>query len=111
MSLGKQRRLFRDRFLVGIAVGLVASLIALGLSSTSFPTSGDRASAQTTTITVSAAASLQDALEAISPEFQASHADIAVSYNFASSGALQRQLEQGAPADVFFSASPLQMDA
>ncbi|MGK7905636.1 MAG: molybdate ABC transporter substrate-binding protein [Synechococcus sp.] len=64
-----------------------------------------------TTIAVSAAASLQDVLEEIAPQFQAAHADIAVDYNFASSGALQRQIEQGAPTDVFFSAAAKQMDS
>ncbi|MDY6939941.1 MAG: molybdate ABC transporter substrate-binding protein [Cyanobacteriota bacterium] len=63
------------------------------------------------TITVSAAASLQDALGAIEPQFREAHPEIEVTYNFASSGALQRQIEQGAPADVFFSAATQQMDA
>lgn len=62
------------------------------------------------TITVSAAASLQDVLAAIAPQFTATYPKIAVDYNFASSGALQRQIEQGAPADVFFSAATNQMD-
>ena len=111
MPLGKHRRLLRHQFCMGIAAALVASVLAFGLGFSSAPITVERASARTTAITVSAAASLQDALEAIAPEFQATHADISVNYNFASSGALQRQLEQGAPADVFFSASPVQMDA
>lgn len=64
-----------------------------------------------TVITVSAAASLQDVLEAITPSFITAHPNIAVSYNFGSSGALQQQIEQGAPADVFISAATAQMDA
>ncbi|MEM9907982.1 MAG: molybdate ABC transporter substrate-binding protein [Cyanobacteria bacterium P01_D01_bin.44] len=63
------------------------------------------------TVTVSAAASLQDALDAIAPQFSAAYPNIFVDYNFGSSGALQRQIEQGAPADVFFSAATPQMDA
>lgn len=62
-------------------------------------------------LTVSAAASLQNALSAIDPLFEQDHPDIEVSYNSGGSGTLQRQIEQGAPADVFFSASPMQMDA
>ncbi len=62
-------------------------------------------------LTVSAAASLQNALSAIDPLFEQNHPDIKVSYNSGGSGTLQRQIEQGAPADIFFSASPLQMDA
>lgn len=64
-----------------------------------------------TAITVSAAASLQDALEAIAPQFSTAHPNIAVNYNFGASGALQQQIEQGAPVDVFFSAATKQMDA
>jgi molybdate transport system substrate-binding protein len=63
-----------------------------------------------TRLTISAAASLQDALEAIDPVFEAAHPGIEVDYNFASSGSLQKQVEQGAPVDVFFSAAPKQMD-
>lgn len=67
-------------------------------------------SASNITITVSAAASLQDALDAIAPQFSIAHPNITVDYNFAASGALQRQIEQGAPADIFFSAASKQMD-
>lgn len=71
----------------------------------------DSAATPSVTLVVSAAASLQDVLEAIAPQFQTTHPEIAIAYNFGSSGALQRQIERGAPADVFFSAAPQQMDA
>lgn len=67
--------------------------------------------AQTSTILVSAAASLKDALEEIKPGFEKANPNIKVNYNFGSSGALQQQIEQGAPADVFISAATKQMDA
>ncbi|MEM9567205.1 MAG: molybdate ABC transporter substrate-binding protein [Cyanobacteria bacterium P01_E01_bin.34] len=111
MAPRKRRQWLRRQFCMGIAGAIIASVLALGPDYSSMSTTVDMASARTTTITVSAAASLQNALEAIAPKFQTLHADIAVNFNFASSGALQRQLEQGAPADVFFSASPVQMDA
>jgi molybdate transport system substrate-binding protein len=60
---------------------------------------------------VSAAASLQEVMEAIQPGFEAAHPEIALTYNFGSSGALQQQIEQGAPVDVFISAGVSQMDA
>ena len=68
-------------------------------------------SSPTVTLTVSAAASLQDALEVIAPLFEQTNPTIQVNYNFGSSGALQQQIEQGAPADVFISAAAKQMDA
>jgi molybdate transport system substrate-binding protein len=59
---------------------------------------------------VSAAASLTDALQEIAPLYQKSNPNITVRYNFASSGTLQRQIENGAPADVFISAATQNMD-
>ena len=63
-----------------------------------------------TTILVSAAASLKDSLESIKTAFQKSHPSIVVDYNFASSGALAQQIEQGAPVDLFISASTKQIN-
>jgi molybdate transport system substrate-binding protein len=62
-------------------------------------------------ITVSAAASLKDALTAIKDSFARAHSDVELMLNFGASGTLQLQIEQGAPADVFISAAPQQMDA
>lgn len=64
-----------------------------------------------TTLTISAAASLQEALEKISDQFKTTYPTIELTYNFGSSGSLQQQIEQGAPVDVFFSAAAKQMDA
>lgn len=61
-------------------------------------------------ITVSAAASLKDAFREISKQYEASRG-IKVNLNFGSSGALQKQIESGAPVDVFASAGIPQMDA
>ena len=99
------------QFLFFCLAGCTAGLLSVGCSSIPSFIDTVPASAQTTTIAVSAAASLQDVLEAIAPQFQAAHADIAVDYNFASSGTLQRQIEQGATADVFFSAAAKQMNS
>jgi molybdate transport system substrate-binding protein len=63
------------------------------------------------TILVSAAASLKDALTEIKPIYQQSKSNININYNFGASGALQQQIEQGAPVDVFISAGKKQMDA
>lgn len=63
-----------------------------------------------TQLIVSAAASLTDALKELAPLYRQSHSQVTVRYNFASSGALQQQIENGAPADVFISAAVKQMD-
>lgn len=60
---------------------------------------------------IGAAASLQQALQEITPLYQANATNQQVDYNFAASGALQQQIEQGAPIDIFISASVKQIDA
>jgi molybdate transport system substrate-binding protein len=59
---------------------------------------------------ISAAASLQDVLTELSPAFEKTHPHISVKYNFASSGSLQRQIEQGAPVDLFIAAAAKPID-
>ena len=67
-------------------------------------------STDTDTVTVFAAASLKDALEDVAAGFEAGTAR-SVRLSFAGSSALARQIERGAPADVFISASADWMDA
>ncbi|MEM7760290.1 MAG: molybdate ABC transporter substrate-binding protein [Cyanobacteria bacterium P01_A01_bin.40] len=62
-------------------------------------------------ITVSAAASLKGVIEEIQPLYQQEYPKTEIIYNFASSGSLQRQIEQGAPVDVFISAAISKMDS
>jgi molybdate transport system substrate-binding protein len=69
------------------------------------------ATAQSGTLLIAAAASLQNALEDIDPLFESAYPQIKVNYNFAASGTLQQQIEQGAPVDLFISAATRQMDA
>lgn len=64
----------------------------------------------TVTLTVSAAASLTDALQETADVFHDEHPEIKVDFNFGGSGALQQQISQGAPADMFFSASKSDFD-
>jgi molybdate transport system substrate-binding protein len=59
---------------------------------------------------VSAAASLKESLAEAAQSYRQVKSNVAVNYNFGASGALQRQIENGAPADIFISASPRQMD-
>jgi molybdate transport system substrate-binding protein len=61
-------------------------------------------------IVVSAAASLTDVLNGLKPAAEKA-IGATISFNFGGSGALRKQIEQGAPADVFFSAAASDMDA
>jgi molybdate transport system substrate-binding protein len=62
-------------------------------------------------LTVSAAISLKDSMDEIAQLYKAEMPDAVIHFNYGASGTLQRQVEEGAPVDVFVSASPSQMDA
>lgn len=80
-----------------------ALLIGALLVSTSVVRAGE--------ITVSGAASLKDALQDIGQLYEKSHPQSRVNFNFGSSGTLEKQIEQGAPVDVFVAASQSNLDA
>ncbi len=67
--------------------------------------------AQQVELTISAAASMTDALQEIQKAYEAEHANVKLNFNFGASGALQQQIEQGAPADLFLSAAVKNMKA
>jgi molybdate transport system substrate-binding protein len=71
------------------------AVLVLALTSESY--------AQEKTVTVFAAASLKDALDNASAQFT-KDTDVQVHRSYAASSALARQIEQGAPADLFASA-------
>jgi molybdate transport system substrate-binding protein len=61
-------------------------------------------------LTVSAAASLTSAFPEIGKRFEGTNPGTKVIFNFAASGPLLQQIEQGAPVDVFASADQKTMD-
>ena len=69
------------------------------------------ASAQPVNLIVSAASSLQDASAELKTIFEKQNQNVTITYNLAASGTLQKQIEEGAPADLFISAGKVQMDA
>ena len=99
----KRRQLFAF-----ISIAVASLLLAIGLRL--FDPSPVIAQSSTNLL-VSAAASLKDALGEINTLYQQSKPGVNISYNFGASGALQQQIEQGAPADVFISAAKKQIDA
>jgi molybdate transport system substrate-binding protein len=62
------------------------------------------------TLNISAAASLTDAIKAINDLYTKDRSNVTLTPNFAGSGTLQTQIENGAPADIFISAAAAQMD-
>lgn len=64
----------------------------------------------TSPLTISAAASLKDAMAEIK-QLYIQQQPVTITYNFGASGSLQQQIAQGAPVDIFISAAATQMDA
>jgi molybdate transport system substrate-binding protein len=61
-------------------------------------------------VVVSAAASLTNAFQAVGQAFEKTRPGAKVTFNFAASGPLLAQIQQGAPVDVFASADQATMD-
>jgi molybdate transport system substrate-binding protein len=95
MEIAMQSRLLRSSFFAALAA---VTVLALPL----------RAAAED--VTVFAAASLGTALDRIAAEWTAETGNT-TTISYAGSSALARQIEQGAPADIFISASADWMDA
>ena len=113
----KKKRLqpYRMKTHLGMMLILMLSLVAL-LGSGCSANTGVGAKGNTDTqppevqLTVSAAASLQDALAELKQSYEKDHPNVKVLINFGASGTLQKQIEQGAPTDLFISAGKKQMD-
>lgn len=67
--------------------------------------------APTVELTILAAASLTDVCGEIETKYEEENPGVDLIFSFGGSGALQAQIEEGAPADVFISASNKQMNA
>lgn len=88
-----------------------ATVLAATLLSAAFLTAGCGAGEEPVELTVLAAASLTDVCNEIKGIYEAEHENVTLNFSYGSSGALQTQIEEGAPADVFLSASTKQMNA
>jgi len=80
----------------------VATLVAILLAAATL--------AQAQDVTFSVAISMKEAVEELGKGFMASRSGVTLRYNFGSSGELQKQIEAGAPVDLFISAAQRQMD-
>lgn len=101
--LKKTRKLFFACVIFAFVIFVTACSSGKSLEKTAEPV-------KKTEITVSAAASLKDALTELKPKFESRHPDVSLTYSFGGSGKLAQQIEQGAPVDVFLSASKKDMD-
>jgi molybdate transport system substrate-binding protein len=109
----------QPRIIILTAVAAAAIAVAAGCSSSknspssppASPGAGDATSspAISGTVTVFAAASLKEAFTTLGKQFESAHPGTSVKLSFGASSDLAEQINQGAPADVFASASPKNM--
>lgn len=103
--------LVKPRFLIiGMLMLAVLAACAPRETPSAEPPAAPSPEGAQTELLISAAASLTDALTELKQAFAAEHPEIALVFNFSSSGKLARQIEQGAPSDLFLSASQAEMD-
>ncbi|HYB88202.1 MAG TPA: molybdate ABC transporter substrate-binding protein [Streptosporangiaceae bacterium] len=88
---------------------VVAALLAAAVAGCSSSSSSPSSASSTGTITVFAAASLMQTFTQIGKQFEAAHKGDTVKFSFGPSSGLSTQITSGAPADVFASAAPANM--
>ena len=90
---------------------MLTALFGCGQASQTANGAQDTRSAQTTELTVFAAASMTETLNRIAEDYKTVDPNVSLTFNFASSGDLLSQIKEGADCDVFISAAPKQMNA
>ncbi len=105
----------RSAVSIVLAGALAAALAGCGSDDDdagSAPSASDGASSESLSgsITVFAAASLTDAFTELGFQFEDANPGVTVTFSFAASSSLAEQINSGAPADVFASASGSTMD-
>jgi molybdate transport system substrate-binding protein len=107
----RSRRLCRRAGAVIAAAAWTGLLAGCGSSSAGSGTPGASSPGTVSgTVTVYAAASLKEAFTTLGTEFEAAHPGTTVVLSFGPSSGLATQITEGAPADVFASASVTNMD-
>ena len=98
-------RLLKKLIIIGLVVGAMMGVVACSSEGASNNTK------ENTTLNISAAASLQEAMVELEEKFKEIEPNVKLQVNLGASGALQQQIEEGAPCDVFISAGEKQMTA
>lgn len=92
-------------------ISLSILVMAVGCTNQAQPNVSGEAKGEQVELLISAAASLAKVAEDLSGLYKDRAPDAKLTFTFAGSGALQTQIEEGAPADVFLSAALKQMNA
>lgn len=98
--------------LIAVFAALAITLAGCSSSNGSSSSSSSAASSEpSASLTISAAASLTDVMKEVQSTYTKAHKNVTFTDNFGASGTLQQQIQNGADADVFFSAAVSNMDA
>lgn len=116
--MSSQIHTVRRRMVGGLAVVLAAAAALAGCSSAPAPSASPGTGTSPTgappaasrTLTVLAAASLTDVFTTIGHDFEQANPGVTVTLSFDGSSTLVKQIQEGAPADVFASADQANMD-
>lgn len=103
----------RNKLLGLIAVPAAMAIVLAGCANQSGGSSSSSPSSEAApvSLTVSAAASLTDVMNDIKTAYESKHKNVTITNTFGASGTLQKQIENGADADIFFSAAQSNMDS
>ncbi|RZT12529.1 molybdate transport system substrate-binding protein [Kribbella sp. VKM Ac-2569] len=102
--------MFRRTAFAVLAAAAALALAGCGDDTPAASSPSSSSSALSGTVNVFAAASLTGTFTQLGKDFEAAHPGVKVTFNFAGSSALAKQINSGAPADVFASAAPKNMD-
>ena len=108
----KKIGLRRKRFWgVAFAMSLLLAMGGCGAKEAAEANEDNKKSEEKAELTILAAASLTDVCNELKTMYEKEHSNITLNFSYAGSGALQTQIEEGAPADLFLSAAKKQMNA
>ncbi len=91
--------------LAGVALGGCSSAATPTTPATPTPAAATSTAAPAAQLTISAAQSLKKPLTQLAKTYEAQHPGTTLTFNYGGSGQLAQQIQQGAPVDLFLSAS------
>ncbi|KAF3889911.1 MULTISPECIES: molybdate ABC transporter substrate-binding protein [Nostocales] len=104
------RQSLHQKHILNIAFMIVTITLTVFVGNLSNLSQSSAQQPNTVALTVSAGAGLKPVLEEIQKAYTHKPPNFKINYNFAASGVLTRQIEQGAKIDIFISASSENMN-
>lgn len=103
----KQQKLFG---FLSLSLALVMAFTGCSSQKSASGSSSAESTEPSVSLTVFAAASLTDVMKDVQNSYTKKHKNVTITDSFGASGTLQQQIQNGADADIFFSAAQSNMD-